>query len=245
MRLISWLLAMVFSALLLVGCSKVDKKDSGQDSGTSTVSDLDADTDSDSDTDSDVDTDTDSDSDTDSDGDTDVDSDTDTDSDTDSDTHTDCDQPEEVQQPGTVLCWRRCPLGQTWDVASSSCTNEATEMESCDASGETTFSCTPDNLGTNICKMTFGEGYRLPTRNGFIDLLGDCDGDVLGGSWGECNSCSESADCAAMFGPDERWYWSSSMYNDYDLWYADFRMGGVNQLDKPASNYVRCVRSLP
>ncbi len=143
------------------------------------------------------------------------------------DTDTDCDTSEEVQQPGTDLHWMRCPMGQTWEVSLCFCSGTGTEMD------------------WNDAMTSCPSGYTLPKRQEFVDLLGGCDSDVLSGSWGYCNSCSKSADCADMFGPDEGLYWSSPSHDGYGAWYAGFSSGSLNIPDKPFKNFVRCVRDGP
>jgi hypothetical protein len=132
---------------------------------------------------------------------------------------------DEVRQPGTGLYWLRCPVGQTWN--GSSCSGEGKEMSWSEAE--------------SACPS----GYRLPTRQEFVDLLGGCDSDVLSGKFGYCKRC-ESGNCRSMFPSDTRWYWSSSPHGDSYAWNAFFGNGSVNRggVGYDISN-VRCVRSGP
>lgn len=238
----------------IVGCYKIASTETDSDTAVDKGTGADADTDTDMNIESDpldttTDTDTDpdlpdtsTDSDADMDTDTDADTDTDTATDTDTDTDTDC-LTDEIQQPSTNLNWLRCPLGQTWDASSCSCTGTAASMDWCDASGETSTFCTPDNPGTNICKSTFGAGYRLPNVDEYRALLEIPDGS----KWGsECDSGDGGTMCTEKFGPDGYWYWSSSSYDDYYAWFAYFDNGLVNPYHKALSSTssvsVVCVR---
>ena len=134
----------------------------------------------------------------------------------------------EVQQPGTNLYWLRCPVGQTW--SSSTCTRDAKRMD------------------WSAAKSACPSGYRLPTRQEFVDLLGGCDSDVTSGNPGHCKMCSESGNCSGMFPSDTSWYWSSSSYAD-DVsyaWFVAFYGGGVGYIGKSsASGSARCVQGGP
>jgi len=133
----------------------------------------------------------------------------------------------DVKQPGTNLYWLRCPIGQRW--TGSSCEGDAREM-------------TWHDVG-NACPS----GYRLPTRQEFVSLLGGCDAKVRGRKWGYCNNCKKSGNCSSMFGRDLRYYWSSSSYAaDSSLaWCVYFTSGDVDSADKANDANVRCVRSGP
>ena len=98
----------------------------------------------------------------------------------------------DVKQPGTNLYWLRCRIGESW--TGSSCEGNARKISWHDAK--------------NACPG----GYRLPTRQEFMSLLGGCDAKVRGGGRGYCNRCAKSNKCSSMFGKDEGWYWSSSSY---------------------------------
>ena len=169
--------------------------------------------------------------------DTDMDTDTDADSDADSDTDTDtgsyeCDPFAEVLQPYTSLCWRRCPLDRTWN--GSSCEGSYAQMDWCDASGEDDSQCVPDNPGQNICELTLGSGYRLPTSEEFRGLLGNCmpndNGDV-------CNNCASSPTCSGMFGSDDGGYWAEP---ESLCFFANGFVGPEGDLQ--SERLVRCLR---
>jgi hypothetical protein len=133
---------------------------------------------------------------------------------------------DEVRQPGSNLYWLRCSVGQSWN--GSGCGGEAKGMN------------------WNDAKRACPSGYRLPTRQEFVDLLGGCDSNVQSGGGGHCNKCAESNNCSSMFPSDTRWYWSSSPYEDFLAWIAHFYDGFVfwNYVDSSGHN-VRCVRSGP
>ncbi len=171
----------------------------------------------------------------------DADSDTDTDTDTDTDNDTDFCLPEEVRQPMTDLCWLRCPLGQTW--SGSSCEGSKDSMGWCDASGENADGCTPDNPGQDICELTLGAGYRLPTAEEYSVLLEESG---LGNHDGkDCDGDDGDTMCTGMFGYDTGYYWSSTPYDSSSAWSASFDHGSVNDYYVYGGDYVRCVRSGP
>jgi len=122
----------------------------------------------------------------------------------------------EVKQPGTNLYWLGCPIGQRW--SGSSCEGDARRMSWHDAG--------------NACPS----GYRLPTRQEFVSLLG-----------GKENSCSKSSKCSSMFGGDRRSYWSSSSYaaDSSHAWGVRFGNGRVDYYAKGNGRHVRCVRGGP
>jgi uncharacterized protein (TIGR02145 family) len=137
----------------------------------------------------------------------------------------------EVKQPGTDLYWLRCPLGQT--LNGSACQGNAKKMIW--------------NQAMKACPA----GYRLPTRQEFMNLLGDCDEKVRGGKdfYGNCASYEKSARCSSMFGKsDNKFYWSSSSLaeNTEYAWYAFLLNGRVSIAEKSTyDSYVRCVRGGP
>ena len=186
-----------------------------------------------------------SDADSDSDGDTDADTDSDTYTDTDTDTDTDADTdfclPEEVRQPETELCWLRCPLGQTWN--GSSCDGSKDSMDWCDASGENAPDCSPDNPGQDICELSAGAGYRLPTAEEYSVLLEESG---LGNQDGkDCDGDDGDTMCTEMFGYDAEYYWSATPYDSNFAWYAHFDYGNVYNAIVYYDYDVRCVRSGP
>lgn len=140
---------------------------------------------------------------------------------------------DEVQQPGTNLYWKRCSLGQTW-TTSCLCTGSTVQHNW-------------DNA-MNACPS----GYRLPTREEFIQLLGDCDSEVTNGGEGPCDAChpsqpNPSETCINMFDSTTPNYWSSSVVatNTDRAWVADFGIGYISTSAKHFSNWARCVRSGP
>lgn len=214
--------------------------DSDADADGDSDTDSDADSDSDSDADADTDADSDSDVDADADADTDADADADTDSDSDSDTGSFCGTAHEVQQPLTDLCWRRCPLGQTWN--GDSCAGTGIEMNWCDASGEDLYGCTAENPGQDVCEISFGEGNRLPTVEEFIALLGNC---IDQGSYYECDDCQGGdgpTTCTGMFASDTGYYWSSTPFDATHAIDAGFPTGNVGGIVPYYLVGIRCVR---
>jgi MYXO-CTERM domain-containing protein len=147
---------------------------------------------------------------------------------------------EEVRQPGKNLYWLRCPIGHTW----------------------TEYSCQGRRKKMNWHKSMKAcpSGYRLPTKQEFVDLLGDCTWTRgMGGSRGKCNSClAVGSACSSMFGYDNYSYWTSSSYKkdlpkrsshplaptrSMDLGLTvDFATGYVRSAGKLSETNVRCVR---
>ena len=137
----------------------------------------------------------------------------------------------EVHQPGTDLFWLTCPLDQNWESGPSCGCTGTLDMKSW---SETTTSCPP--------------GYRLPTRQEFIDILGNCDADVKNNKVGFCDTCeSEDANssdiCTGVLGSDSGHYWTSSSVGGGYIWIVYLDTGEVTQYPTVASLYVRCVRS--
>ncbi len=136
----------------------------------------------------------------------------------------------EVKQPDTNLYWLRCPIGQSW--TGSYCEGDARGMSW-------------HNAG-NACPG----GYRLPTREEFVSLLGGCDAGARSGKKeGRCKSCEASKTCLSMFGRDDGDYWSSSsdVAAPSDAWTVVFSSGdmGYDKKEKDNDINVRCVRSGP
>ncbi len=170
-----------------------------------------------------TDADTDTDSDTDSDTDTDTDSDTDSDSDSDTDTDTiivlDCADGNGKLDENTGLCWQflKSVDEYTWQES----------IELCDG-------------------LSLGgyEDWHLPTSQEYIEMLGGCDSDVLGGGTGYCNSCEESTKCTALFGVDEGYFWTSTEYYTVNALYVAFLTGEMGYCPTYPDCFftVRCVR---
>ncbi len=176
-----------------------------------------------------TDTDSNTNSDTNTNTDTDSDEIPDSDSDevdgTDTDTYT-----QEINQPNTNLFWLRCPIGETWNGISCHGISEYMNWYAAE------FAC-PD-------------GFRLPTREEFIELFGSCETKVLEGDWGVCNSCSNSDICGNMFPKEDiAWYWSSTFYSEGAIdsvnraWGAGFYGGDISMSETVEEQNVRCVRS--
>jgi hypothetical protein len=148
-----------------------------------------------------------------------------------------------VQQLGTLFYWKRCPLGQDWDLVTCSCTGVASTMKWCEAMGEPadTDRCPAVPATTNMCESTFGTGYRLPAWDDFTAVLGDCI--LVGGAPYTCDTCADSDDCTEMFGADTGWYWSSTSSDVASARYADFGDGDVDDTDKSTLGSVRCMRT--
>jgi hypothetical protein len=95
-------------------------------------------------------------------------------------------------------------------------------------------------IAEDLCESRLGAGYRLPTRDEFMDLLGTCSLDY---DFYMCDSCAESTNCTVMFGSDDGSYWSSSSddTNADIAWYASFN-GYVLGNEKTIVHNIRCLR---
>lgn len=131
---------------------------------------------------------------------------------------------DEVQQPGTSLIWLRCAVGQTWN--GSACVEDLT------------------NVNWSNAQSACPSGYRLPSRQEYVDLLGDCDGYVRKGEVGSCKMCSEGLPCMKMFTSDENWNWTSSPDGDTSAWTARLSDGSIGSFPVGNGNAIRCVRSV-
>ena len=129
----------------------------------------------------------------------------------------------EVKQPGTSLYWLRCPLGKRW------------KGKAC--SGERMSSYWTKAM--RVCP----DGYRLPTQQEFMALLGGCHKQRRAGDYFDCNTCAKSKTCRSMFGKDMGRYWSSSPWDDSSIWDAHFRLGIVFVHKKLDDFSIRCVRT--
>ncbi|MDD5308553.1 MAG: DUF1566 domain-containing protein [Deltaproteobacteria bacterium] len=150
------------------------------------------------------------------------DSDGDTDADTDTDTGTDTDSLDcdgGRYDSATGLCWQNRSIGSyEWQEAIDYC-------DGLDLGGHT--------------------DWYLPSRDDFIELLGGCQSEVIGGGTGYCDTCAASATCSALFDMDVDWYWSSSSVNASYAWFVNFNFGSVRYYYKTENTYARCVRSGP
>lgn len=97
----------------------------------------------------------------------------------------------------------------------------------------------------NAAKSACPSGYRLPTRQEFVDLLGGCDSDVRSGMYGKCSKCSESSNCSGMFTSKTDWYWSSSPDGSNGAWCVGFDVGYVGVVNINVVHDVRCMRPGP
>ena len=88
--------------------------------------------------------------------------------------------------------------------------------------------------------------WYLPSRADFIWLLGGCDEDVLGGSFGYCLACDGSDTCSGLFGSDSSTYWTADVLgvSSYS-WCVSFDTGYLSYIGNDNSYSVRCARSGP
>ena len=154
----------------------------------------------------------------------------------------------EVEQPGSGLIWTVCAIGQVWiEGASCRCSGTSTTFQWCDAAGvDAPGYCTASEAGVDICQRTFSNsGYRLPSREEYVEMLGNCPATVLNGNSGVCNTCLESDLCTSLFGSDNLYYWSGTPHNESEAWLIFFDLGAVGNHRKDAWANVRCVRAVP
>ena len=148
--------------------------------------------------------------------------DTDADADAGMDVATNCDDGHGRLDDKTGLCWQH-------PKAAGDLHNWQEAIDYCD-------------------KLSLGghKDWRLPSKEELAWMLGGCDSGVLGGRWGYCNTCEDSAPCTALFGSDTVWYWSSSSPDDDSLaWYVNFARGFVYRHNVSNYSSIRCVRSGP
>jgi len=130
----------------------------------------------------------------------------------------------EIQQPGTNLYWMRCPIGNWW--SGSACEG------------------TPDVMNWFKAVKACPAGYRLPTRQEYLNLLGGCDPKAIkSDKLGTCRSCQKSPVCSLMFGNDTIWYWSIQQGKTPNAWGINFKKGRINDDIEGHESYVRCVRN--
>jgi hypothetical protein len=179
----------------------------------------------DADTDSDTDVDTDTDSDTDADSDTDVDGDTDADSDVD-------------ELPLTCA-------GGRYDDSVELCWQHPHTVEWFYWEDAVAY-CDGLDLGGNT-------DWYLPSLADFVTMLGGCDGSVLSGEEGYCNSCPESATCTDLFEATGGFFWGtgpsgaemdtdSDSESEVDGWIVYFS-DGLMQWTPSDDSRVRCVHA--
>ena len=164
------------------------------------------------------------------------DSDTDTDADTDTDTDDpDCPNPG-LEQADAGLVWQQCLAGQCFEEHPESgveeCTGDALELEW-------------DEID-NSCYT----GWRPPTRDELMGLLGNCgdiDTDI---DQADCDACPDSPVCDGMFPGIEdlplisrlHLHWSSTEFDDTNAWFARFQEGTVKKDSKTKKYTLHCVR---
>jgi len=168
------------------------------------------------------------------------------DTDTDSDTDTypaleDCAEGEGIYDPSCDLCWQDPPqdAGVSWQAA----------LDTCDG-----------------LSLGGADDWRLPTVSELRTLIRGCPATETGGEcyvndeclewmcWSDpcegCDSFGGPGDEGCYWDPGlegicDRWYWSSSAYEDDDAyaWGVYFYYAAVSTTDKTDSHGVRCVRS--
>ncbi len=146
----------------------------------------------------------------------------------------DCPNPETLDE-GTGLYWLQCLAGQC--LVDDACAWEGGEVVALDFD-EASVAC-PD-------------GYRLPTIEEIMGLLGNCEEiDLVVNEPGFCDGCSASAACDAIYpGMDavdpysyDVLHWSSTAMNDSRVWWANFQSGLIEARLKDTNGAAVCVRS--
>ena len=135
----------------------------------------------------------------------------------------DCDPDEqESVQEGHDVTWLRCPLGQCW--IDNNCVG------------------VPGRFSWDKAMDACPQGWRLPTREDFLDLLGECEEDASGDGTETCGSCGE--ECNALFGlynDDHGYYWSSTEDGE-EAWSVYFNYGNAGFESKDEKHWARCVK---
>ena len=165
-----------------------------------------------------------------------TDTDTDTDADSDSDTDDpDCPNPG-IEQEGAGLIWQQCLAGQ--------CIEENPESGVEECMGD------PLELTWDEAQDACYTGWRPPTRDELMALLGNCSEIDTDLNQANCDTCFASAVCDAIFpGIDElpdisrlHLHWSSEEFDDANAWFARFKEGVVKPDSKTKSYTLHCVR---
>ena len=134
-------------------------------------------------------------------------------------------QVEDVFQPKTGLRWMRCALGLEY------------RQERCQG--------TPSKFRWNNAMSACPTGYRMPSREEFMTLLGHCDGNMKSGNHGSCSPCSRG-DCRRILGNDTLSYWTETTENPMFSWKVSLDTGYVGIYGVGFELAVRCVReSIP
>jgi hypothetical protein len=164
--------------------------------------------------------------------------DTDTDTDTDADAGSDggdgdCENPE-IHDDGTGLYWLQCLAGQC--LVDGACAWEGGEAV---------------GLSYDEAAAACPGGYRLPTIDEIMGLLGNCDTIDTGvDGTGFCDPCPTSAACNAVYpGVDalgsysyEIIHWSSTELNSSTVWWSNFKTGLIEAKIKDMNGTAVCVR---
>jgi len=106
------------------------------------------------------------------------------------------------------------------------------------------FKCEKVSTSSDPCPT----GYRLPTLEEWLALLGGCEESYWGGSW-DCNNCYQSSTCSALLGitEDTRFDWeeesdvATGTVIDGDRYLVDLEYGDVRRSEK-SSACAYCVR---
>lgn len=142
--------------------------------------------------------------------------------------------PLEYEQEGAGLFWLYCLVGQKYDKG---CTGDALIL-----TWEQALEACPD-------------GYRLPTLEEFMGLLGECqsDFDETKGATATCLACPASEICNEAYpGADdygdfdyEIYHWSATEWSAVksNAWRANFKTGEIDAHSKTKEATAVCVRS--
>jgi hypothetical protein len=149
----------------------------------------------------------------------------------------DLDMPEKVDA-GTIAC-----DGGRFDPATGLCWQDQTDSSQYSQQGAADYCASLDLAGH--------DDWRLPTVEEFMEMLGGCDVDLIGGTGGNCAACTASSTCSALFlsnenqGPGWMTFWTSSpcAFSANCGWWVDWGGGWFNWGDPMGGSYsARCVR---
>ncbi|MDD5307170.1 MAG: kelch repeat-containing protein, partial [Deltaproteobacteria bacterium] len=143
--------------------------------------------------------------------------------------------PDEVLEPGTTdVCWKRCPLGQTW--SGSGCVGTATSYTQLDA------------IAACQALANFTQNWRLATTRDYARILGNASVGTETGPRFTGTSCTDpSTACYAMFNADMQsasGLWTGSIASSTNGALADLGAGSASSIAFGGSYSALCLRNL-
>lgn len=131
---------------------------------------------------------------------------------------------DEVLDSTNGWCWKRCPIGQSWN--SARCVGTAESKNWVDAAA--------------ACESA---GAELPSAWQARSVLAGCS--TTTPPLYQCNSCSASPTCDTWFPGESRVFWTATKYPDSSLIIVmDYSDGDETYAATTSSYYTRCIRRL-